>query len=213
MTTLPRRALIVIDVQNEYVSGNLPIGYPDIDCSLAKVGHAMDAARAAGIPVVVVQHGTPPGTPIFARGSHGWELHPVVASRPRDHLVQKEKASAFEGTDLEAWLRERGIGTVTVAGYMTHNCVDTTVKHALLLGLAAEVLADATGSPSYANRAGAASARQIHESFMVVMQSGFANVMATQEWVAALQGAPLPERGSIFASSQAARATARLQPA
>ena len=212
MTALPRRALIVIDVQNEYVSGNLPIEYPAIDGSLANVGRAMDAARAAGVPVVVVQHGTPAGTPIFAQGSHGWELHPVVASRPSDHLVPKERASAFEGTDLEAWLRARGIDTVTVVGYMTHNCVDSTVKHALLLGLSAEVLADATGSPSYANRAGAAGARQIHDTVLVVLQSGFANVMSTQEWIAALQGAPLPERGSIFASSQAARAAA-LQPA
>ena len=36
--TTPRRALIVIDVQNEYVSGDLPIEYPDIHSSLANIG-------------------------------------------------------------------------------------------------------------------------------------------------------------------------------
>jgi hypothetical protein len=48
-------------------------------------------------------------------------------------------------------------------------------------------------------------ARRIHDTFMIVMQSRFANVMATHAWLTALEGAPLPERGSIFASAQAAR--------
>ena len=67
--TAPRRALIVIDAQNEYVTGDLPIEYPDVQTSLANIGRAMDAARAAGVPVVVVQHLAPAGSPVFARGS------------------------------------------------------------------------------------------------------------------------------------------------
>lgn len=208
MNATARRALIVIDVQNEYVTGRLPIEYPAVELSLDNIGRAMDAARAGGIPVVVVRNGTPAGTPIFALGSDGWQLHPVVAGRPRDHHVDKNLPSAFSGTDLEAWLRARGIDCLTVVGYMTHNCVDATVKHAVHLGLSAEVLEDATGSVPYANRAGTADARQIHETFMVVMQSRFASVMSTAAWIAALQGAPLPERGSIFASHQAARGAA-----
>ena len=55
MSKPPRRALIVIDVQNEYVTGNLPIEYPDVQLSLANVGAAINAARAAGIPAAVLQ--------------------------------------------------------------------------------------------------------------------------------------------------------------
>ena len=51
MSANPRRALVVIDVQNEYVSGDLPIEFPPIDTSLANIGRAMDAARAAGVPL------------------------------------------------------------------------------------------------------------------------------------------------------------------
>ncbi|WP_414695206.1 isochorismatase family protein, partial [Paraburkholderia sp.] len=54
MSANPRRALVVIDVQNEYVSGDLLIEYPPIETSLANIGRAIDAARAAGVPVVVV---------------------------------------------------------------------------------------------------------------------------------------------------------------
>src|SRR5476649_600514 len=54
--TIPRRALLVIDVQNEYVTGDLPIEFPDVQTSLANIARAMDAARDAGIPIVVVQN-------------------------------------------------------------------------------------------------------------------------------------------------------------
>lgn len=52
MSASPRRALLVIDVQNEYVSGNLPIEYPPVETSLSNIAAAMDAAKSAGIPVV-----------------------------------------------------------------------------------------------------------------------------------------------------------------
>ena len=98
MTTSPRRALIVIDVQNEYVTGDLPIEYPPVQDSLAAVGRAIDAARANSVPVIVVQHVSPATSPLFARGSDGAALHPVVASRPYDHLIEKTLPSAFAGT-------------------------------------------------------------------------------------------------------------------
>ena len=77
-------ALIVIDVQNEYFTGGLPIAFPDREQSVARIASAMDAARAHDLPVVVVRHRTPPGTPIFADGSEGHALHPAVAARPAD---------------------------------------------------------------------------------------------------------------------------------
>ena len=205
----PRRALIVVDVQNEYFTGNLPIEYPDPQQSLANIGRAMDAAHAAGVPVVVVQDVESPQAPLFAQGSHGAELHPSVAARPYDHLAVKCMPSAFAGTGLEAWLAERGIDTITVVGYMTHNCDDSTVKHAVHAGLQVELLSDATGSVPYANHAGQATAEEIHRVLTVVMQSRFASVMRTEEWIAGLNGAPMPARDSIYASNQRARGLAQ----
>ena len=128
----PKRALIVIDVQNEYFNGKLCIEYPDVRVTLPNICRAMDAATAAGIPVVVVQHLTPPGAPVFARGSDTAALHPEIARRPHDLLVEKTMASALTGTPLGAWLRERGIDTLSIVGYMTHNCDDSTARQAYL---------------------------------------------------------------------------------
>ncbi|OLL29746.1 cysteine hydrolase [Burkholderia sp. SRS-W-2-2016] len=207
MTTVaPRRALIVIDVQNEYVSGDLPIEFPDVQTSLANIGRAIDAARAAGVPVVVVQNIAPATSPLFARGSVGAQLHAVVSSRAHDHLIEKSLPSAFTGTDLADWLAAREIDTLTVTGYMTHNCDASTINHAVHAGLAVEFLHDATGSVPYENSAGFASAEEIHRVFSVVLQSRFAAVASTDQWLASLQsGAPL-ERGNIYTSNQTARA-------
>ncbi|WP_019142832.1 cysteine hydrolase family protein [Noviherbaspirillum massiliense] len=200
MPNTPRRALVVIDVQNEYVSGKLPIGYPDVQLSLRQIGQAIDAAREKDIPVVVVQNTAPAGVPIFVKGTPGWELHEVVTRRKFDHYVEKNLPSAFTGTDLADWVAAHGIDTLTVAGYMTHNCVDSTIKHALHAGLAVEFLHDAAGSLPYANRAGQASAEEIHRVFCVVLQSRFAAVLSTAEWIAALRMEATPERDSIFSS-------------
>jgi nicotinamidase-related amidase len=205
MSKQPRRALIVIDVQNEYVAGNLPIEYPDIHLSLLNVGRAMDVAVAMSIPVVVVQTIAPAGAPIFAAGTPGAELHEVVSSRPRDHYISKKLPGAFAGTDLAGWLAGRAIDTITVAGYMTHNCDFSTIVEAVHAGLAVEFLSDASGSPSYENRAGKASAEELHRVFTVVMQSRFAAVLTTSEWIEALKSGTLPARDTIYGSNLRAR--------
>lgn len=209
MPAHPSRALIVIDVQNEYVDGNLPIEYPDVNLSLGSIARAMDAAAQAAIPVVLVQQMAPASAPLFAQGSAGWQLHDSVARRPHALLVEKKLPSAFAGTGLAGWIERCRIDTLCVAGFMTHNCVASTVIHALHAGLAVEVLSDATGSVPYANRAGRASAEEIHRAFSVVFQSRFAAVMDTRQWIETVQRGGAVHRDSIFDSNQRARGIAQ----
>ncbi|AMB85915.1 isochorismatase [Pseudomonas agarici] len=204
MSHAPRRALIVIDVQNEYVSGNLLIEYPPIDASLANIGKAIDTANAVGIPVVVVQNDSPIDSPLFAIGSSGWALHPVVGSRAHDHLIHKTLPSAFADTDLGQWLAARNIDTLSVVGYMTHNCDASTIFEATHRGLAVEFLSDASGSLPYANAAGQASAEEIHRVFSVVFHTRFAAVVSTAQWQCAVNDGVALSRSSIPASNQQA---------
>lgn len=201
----PRRALIVIDVQNEYLGGGLPIEYPDPQQALANIGAAMDAAHAAQIPTVLVQQMAPADSPLFAEGSHGWQLHAEVARRPHALLVRKNLPSAFTGTGLAAWLQQHAIDTLSVAGFMTHNCDASTIFEAVHAGLAVEFLHDAAGALSYRNQAGAAQAEEIHRVFCVVLQSRFAAVVSTQDWIAGLRTGQPPVRDNIFASNRRAR--------
>lgn len=181
-----KRALLVIDVQNEYFEGGqFPITHPH--AHLENVLRAMDAATGAEVPIVVVQHAfTRPEMPFFRRGTPGWELHPEVASRPRDHRVEKDLPGSFTGTDLEEWLRGRGIDTVTVAGYMSHMCCDTTARQAAHRGLKVEFLSDATGTLPVKNSAGEVTAEELHRSTLCAQQMMISEVLDTDGWLARL---------------------------
>jgi nicotinamidase-related amidase len=204
--TAPRRALVVIDVQNEYFEGGgLPIEHPPVEQSLPNITRAMDAARAAGTPVVVVRHHAPPGAPVFQADAHNGQLHPEVAKRPHDHLVTKAFPSVFTGTDFADWIARTGIDTLSIAGYMTHNCDASTVFEAMHRGLNVEFLSDATGALPYANAAGRASAEEIHRVFSVVFHSNFAAVATTEAWIAALQAGEAIEKDNVVMSNRRAR--------
>ncbi|SFK37677.1 cysteine hydrolase family protein [Lysobacter sp. cf310] len=206
-----KRALIVVDVQNEYFSGGLLIEHPPVSQTLPNIGRAMDAARAAGVPVVVVQNTAPPEAPVFVKGTPGWQLNEVVGGRPRDHYIEKNFPSVFTGTDLKDWIAANGVDTLSVVGYMTHNCDASTIFEAAHLQLNVEFLDDASGSLSYENSAGRASAEEIHRVFSVVFQSRFAAVLSTDQWIEAVRTDALPYLDNPYASNQ--RALARVKAA
>ena len=123
--TVPSRALVLVDVQNEYAHLPLRIRYPRLRDCLEQIERVLDAAESAGLPVVCVQHAGPPGGAIFAPGGKGFELCPRIESRrtPQWKCVVKHRGSIYAGTDLAAWLHEQGVDTVTLVGFMVNNCV------------------------------------------------------------------------------------------
>jgi nicotinamidase-related amidase len=176
-----KRALLVIDVQHEYFSGLLPITHPQ--GHLDNILRVMDAAVAHDIPVVVVQHTTSqPGKPFFKRGTPQWELLPEVRMRPHSLLIEKNLPGSFTGTELEPWLRKRGIDTVVIAGYMTHMCCDTTARQAVHRGFTVEFLRDATGTLPLSNAAGEVSAEELQRAILCAQQMLLSEVISTEDW-------------------------------
>ncbi|MGP9503920.1 isochorismatase family protein [Specibacter sp. AOP5-B1-6] len=205
-----RRALVIIDVQNDYFTeeGPLAIQYPDRNESLANITQAIDLAEAQGMPVAVVQHQYPAGAPVFAEGSEGWKLHPEISARRKDswkNLV-KSYASVFADTDFESWLRSNDIDAITLVGYMTNNCDLATAAAAEPLGLGVEVLSDASGAVHLANEAGQVGAQQLHETLMVLLQSNFATVATTNDWVQAVESGTALPKGDLGSSAVQGRA-------
>ncbi|MEU8242400.1 cysteine hydrolase family protein [Actinoplanes missouriensis] len=215
--TTPNRALVIIDVQNEYFDGPLRIEYPPRDKSLARILEAAETARRAGIPVVIVQHEAPQGSPVFAAGSRGWQLHESVAGLSGEPAaaaggapvaglgggpVVKSYSSVFAGTGLDDRLRDQGVDTVTFVGFMTNNCVLASAAAAEPLGFAVEVLSDATGAINLSNEAGSVTAQQVHETLMALLHSNFAAVADTATWTAAVDaGAALPGSNLVVSAT------------
>lgn len=202
------RALVVIDVQNEYVDGMVRIEHPPLDVSLPNIAAALDAAVEGDVPVVLVQHAEAPGAPVFQRDSDMWQLHPTVTERSGAAALHlhKSRPSCFVDTGLDHWLKSRGVDTVVIAGYMTNNCDQATTTHAVALGYDVEFLSDATGAIPLKNEGGELTARQVHESLLTVLQSNFAAVLTTGQWIATLREGSEPPRSNPVVSMLAAHA-------
>lgn len=144
MTSLadrPRTALLIIDVQKGVVAQA-----HERDAVVANIGAVLERARAAGVPVVWIQHEDEQ----LVNGSEAWEYVDDLVRDAAEPLVPKRYADAFEDTDLEAQLAERGVGRVVVVGAQTDECIRGTLHGALVRGYDATLVADAhtTEDPS-----------------------------------------------------------------
>lgn len=203
----PHRALIIIDAQQQYFDGLLAIEHPPRDQSIAKIVEAFDAATSSDVPVVIVQHELPEGAPVFAAGSEAHRLHPEIERRAdaASKRVAKHFASVFDSTGLDEWLRENDVDTITLTGYMTNNCVLASAAAAEPLGYAVEVLSDATGAIPLSNDAGSASAAQVHETLMTLLNSNWAAVATTDTWIDAVTAGTSLAKSNLVESAMAGR--------
>ncbi len=180
-----KRVLLVIDVQNEYFTGKLPVTYPA--GSLVRILQAIQAARENQIPVVFVQHTAPQeNASTFRKGSPEWELHPSLSDIIPDLLLEKTWPGSFTDTNLEEWLVTRGIDSLVISGYMTQMCCDTTARQACHMGLSVEFLSDATGTLAITNAAGAVTDEELHRAILVTQAMRFSKVLTTEEWIGAI---------------------------
>ena len=176
------RALLVIDVQNEYFDGKLPITYPK-DC-FENILKAIDSAIKYEIPVILVQHTNPREDSFtFKMGTEEWEIHKEVLKRVYDYIIEKNLPGSFTGTELESWLKENSIDTVVICGYMTQMCCDTTARQAMQLGFNVEFLSDATGTLDASNYAGESNAGELHKAILITQAMKFSKVIPTDEWI------------------------------
>lgn len=151
MTTYtPRTALVVVDVQNDFADpkGTLAVtGGLDV---VAATNAEVEAATAAGAPVLYTQDWHPADTPHFAKdggtwpvhcvaGTWGAQLHPELAVRGEVVRKGEHGEDGYSGfsmrdpstgdivpTRLAALLRDAGVEELVVVGLATDYCVRAT---------------------------------------------------------------------------------------
>jgi nicotinamidase-related amidase len=147
-------ALVIIDLQHDYFADDeLARCRDDL---VAACNRLVRAAREAGVPVVEVQT-------VHARDRSTWALNmldddqgmAIEGTRGAerldellepDHLVTKTRDSAFHGTDLDGWLRERSVARLVLAGVSTESCIAATATDAYAHDLRVVLVEDATAS-------------------------------------------------------------------
>jgi len=93
-----KKALLVIDVQNEYFTGKLKVTYPSN--SLDNIVKVMDYAKVNNMITILVQHTAFSGE-TFVKDSMEWEIHPEILKKQYDYHIEKTKPSSFHNTNLE----------------------------------------------------------------------------------------------------------------
>jgi len=123
------KALVVIDVQNDYFSGGR-FELWNADGAARVAARAIHAARHADVPVVLVQHIADASrgiAPFFNPGTPGVELHPSIReAAPDAPIVVKQFADSFHQTALDDTLQRLGATELLLCGMMTQNCVTHT---------------------------------------------------------------------------------------
>ena len=130
-------ALVVIDMQAILFDPE-PAEAEEV---VARINGLASRARAAGVPVVWVQHETVTGD--LVADTPGWQLHAGLATAPDDMFLRKTMSDAFLRTTLHDELAERGVRHVVVCGYSSEFCVDSSVRGAASRGYAVTLAADA----------------------------------------------------------------------
>jgi nicotinamidase-related amidase len=132
-------ALVIVDMQ---VASFADGAKHDMSGVVHRINVLSSFVRGAGGSVIFIQHdgtdqdGLVPGTP-------GWQVLPILETRPGDLFVRKTMNDAFAGTRLHDELLERSANTLAIAGWATDYCVDSTIRSAVSRGFRVVVPCDA----------------------------------------------------------------------
>lgn len=178
-----RTALLVVDMQNDFVLPGRPIAAPGALDVAEVIADLATRSRARGFPVIYTQemhradhadfgielHFEPPHC---IEGTDGPDVIDRLAPQPGDiRITGKRRYDAFLGTDLDLALRAAGAQNLIVTGVCTDICVAATVQHARNLDYRCFVVREAVAGTS----------AERHEAALLNMAHVFAYVGSADE--------------------------------
>lgn len=173
--------LLIIDAQEEYVSGKLRLD--GIEAAIAEARAVLDLARTNGVPVIhIVQH-SPPGRGVFEMDTPMVDIVPPLTPAAGEDVIPKRLANSFAGTTLKARLdeifQETGRRELILTGFMTHQCVSSTARAAFDFGIRTTVVAAATGTRTLPDPidGGVIAARTLHHAALAELTDRFSIVV------------------------------------
>ncbi|MEM9489524.1 MAG: cysteine hydrolase family protein [Myxococcota bacterium] len=179
---MSKRALIVIDLQNDYYPGG-KWTLPDIESATDNAVRLLAAARKSGDKVVHIQHRAPAGAPFFVDGSEGMAINERVQPQGDEPVVVKEYANSFRETNLKAILDDAGITDLVICGAMSNNCVDAATRAAADFGYVCTVVHDACAASPLEFGGRKISAAEVHGSFMAALGFAYGKLLSTDEYL------------------------------
>jgi isochorismate hydrolase len=169
-----RCALLVIDMQAYFQTLAASI--------LDRVRAVIEYCRSRQMPVIFTRHGHKDVAAdggmlaawwgdLIGYGSEDWALIRPLSDEAADLIIDKQRYSAFHGTDLDERLRSWGIGEVIITGVMTNCCCETTARDAFVRDYRVFFISDATATVN----------DELHLASLKNLAFGFAHILSTAE--------------------------------
>lgn len=191
-------ALLVIDFVNAYVMPDCPL-YAGVENAVAPARRVLEAARAAGIPIVFTRVVYSPGgadggvfyrkvgaLSVFQGDTEEGAIVPDLKPEPGEMVLTKQYASGFFGTALASLLTSAGVDTAIITGLSTSGCVRATAVDAVQYGFVPVVVREAVGDRD----------PRPHEASLFDLNAKYADVVGVDEVVGYLQSLRAGEAGS-----------------
>jgi nicotinamidase-related amidase len=148
-----RTALIVVDMQNDFVSEGGTLRVADAEATIPAIAALLSLARSSGMRVVFSQDTHRDGDPEWQiwpeharEGTWGWEIVEELAPLPEETVLRKVRYDAFYGTPLDHLLRLWGVDTLVLCGTVANICVHYTAASAALRWYHVVVVKDAVSA-------------------------------------------------------------------
>ena len=190
-----RMALIVVDMQNDFVKPGAPMQVPKATEMVPRLKRLIEYCRKKEIPVLYTAHvHSPDGSdmglmddfwaPIAQRkalvdGTEGADIYPEIAPKPGEPVIKKHRYSGFYGTDLEIRLRNLGVEAVAITGTVTNICCESTARDAQFRDFKVVFVSDCTGAMDIEGM----SADEIQKATLNSVNSCVAMVMDSEELI------------------------------
>jgi len=183
-----KSALMVIDMQEYFLSADSHAFIPSSKAIVPNIERLLKAYRKIGHPVIFTRHALKnddePGimgrwwADVIREGDSFSKITSVLRPLKSEVVLRKTRYSAFQGTDLEKLLRERGIESLVITGLMTHLCCESTAREAFMKDFEVYFIVDATVSQY----------EELHLSSLKTLSDGFAIPLTTDELLRKLGG-------------------------
>ncbi len=176
-------ALLIVDFNYGFTDPTTPLG-GDFSDELAVTRALLEQFRTAKLPVVYTTIGYEPGfadagvfikkapsLSILEIGTKMVEIDARIQPRPDEYVALKKYASAFFGTEVDAYLRARAVDTIIMTGCTTSGCIRASAVDSMQYGYLTVVVRDGVGDR----------AEGPHEANLFDIEAKYGDVVSSRE--------------------------------
>ncbi|MDR1739852.1 MAG: cysteine hydrolase [Bacteroidales bacterium] len=178
-----KKALMIIDIQNDYFEGGANPLTGSLEASINAKTLLKDF-REKSLPVIHIRHfSTRAGSAFFIPDTQGVEIHENVRPVSGEKVIAKNFPNSFRETDLSDHLKSNHITDLVICGMMTHMCVDATTRAAKDFGFICEVIGDACATKDLEIQGKNVTASEVQNSFLAALNYFYSTVKNTEEYL------------------------------